>query len=202
MVADLVSASFDLYRDVRDALSEALFFELYGNLFLLYRADRHAAPEIGEPHPPDARQLPFVQEALASAAEGGYPEALARVGELLERRGRKIPLSLVELKAELMEEYRDILPDIPRHDMRRIRGEQEMIVRYEPEKALATLPLLLRDPADRGRLLTLLDRLLTDGRIHLDGILPEQRAILKRIRGVLSVRAEEMPRLLNKGVIS
>jgi hypothetical protein len=86
--------------------------------------------------------------------------------------------------------------------MRRIRGEQEIIVRYEPEKALETLPLLLRDPADRGRLLTLFDRLLTDDRIRRDGVTSEQRAILKRIRGVLSARAEEMPRLLNKGVIS
>jgi len=202
MVSDLVSASFDLYRDVRDAMSEALFFEVYGNMFLLYRADRHGAPEAGQPHPTDPRELPFVREALASTGEGGYPEALARVAALLARRGRPIPLSVIDLKEELIEEYRDILPDIPRHEMRRIRGEQEIIVRYEPEKALETLPRLLRKQTDRGRLLALFDRLLSDDRIVLDGLSPEQRTMLKRIRGVLAVRAEKMPRLRNKGVIS
>jgi hypothetical protein len=202
MVASLVSASFDLYRDVRDALSEALFFELYGNLFLLYRSDRHGALEAGEPHPTDPRQLPFVQEALASVGAGGYPEALARVAALLARRGQQIPLARVDLKEKLLKEYRDILPDIPRHEMRRIRGEQEIIVRYEPEQALDTLPRLLRKQADRGRLLALFDRLLSDDRIVLDGLSPEQGTMLKRIRDVLAVRAEMMPRLLNKGVIS
>jgi hypothetical protein len=108
----------------------------------------------------------------------------------------------MDFKEELIGEYRDLLPDIPRDQMRRIRGEQEIIIRYEPEKALGTLPQLLHDPADRGRLLTLLDRLLSDDRIHLDGVTPEQRATLKRIREVLSVKAEEMPLLFSKGVIS
>jgi hypothetical protein len=202
MVAGLVSASFDLYRDVRDAVSEALFFELYGSLFLLYRPDRHGEPGAGEPQPLDPRELPFVREALDSAATGGFPEALARVGALLARRGRPIPLSRVELKEELLEDYRDLLPDVPRHEMRRLRGEQEVIVRYEPEKALETLPRLLEDPADRNRLLAVFDRLLTDDRIHRDELSPEQRATLKRLREALSARAEELPRLLSKGVIS
>jgi hypothetical protein len=150
----------------------------------------------------ETRELPFVQEALASMGEGGYPEALARVGALLARRGQPIPLSQIELKEEMIEDYKDLLPDIPRDQMRRIRGEQEIIIRYEPEKALETLPQLLRDPADRSRLITLFDHVLTDDRIHLDDVTPEQRAMLKRIREKLSVRAEEMPRLLHKGVIS
>jgi hypothetical protein len=108
----------------------------------------------------------------------------------------------MELKEEFIGDYRDLLPDIPRDQMRRIRGEQEIIIRYEPEKALETLPQLLRDPADRSRLLTLFDHLLSDDRLHLDGVTPEQRAMLKRIREKLSVKAEEMPRLVSKGVIS
>lgn len=53
-----------------------------------------------------------------------------------------------------------------------------------------------------AKLLALFDRLLCDDRIVLDGLSPEQRTMLKRIRGVLAVRAEKMPRLLNKRVIS
>jgi pimeloyl-ACP methyl ester carboxylesterase len=202
MVSDLVSASFDFYRDVRDAISEAIFFEVYGNMFLLYSEDKDKAKEQERLPVQDPRELPFVQQALASIGEGGYPEALARMGALLARRGYPIPLSQVELMEEMIEDYKDLLPNIPRDQMRRISGEQEIIIHYEPVKALETLPQLLRDPADRARLVTLVDHVLSDDRIHLHGVTSEQRTMLGRIREVLSVKAEEMPRLLSMGVIS
>ena len=202
MVSGLVSASFNFYRDVRDALSEAIFFQVYGDLFALYLEDRPGVQARELPKIQDPRELPFVKAALTSIAEGGYPEALARMGSLLARRGHPIPLSQVELMKEMIEDYKDLLPNIPRDQVRRIRGEQEIIIRYEPGKALETLPQLLRDPADRARLVTLVDHVLSDGRLHLDDVTPEQRTMLGRIREVLSVKAEEMPRLLSKGVIS
>jgi len=195
MVSALVSASLDFYRDMRDAMSEAMFFQTYGNMFLLYLADKHKPEEREIEGVSEPRELPFVREALASIGEGGYPEALARVGALLARRGQPIPLSRMELKEELIGEYRELLPDIPRDQMRRIRGEQEIVIRYEPEKAVETLPQLLSDPADRKKLLTVVDRLLSDKRINLEGATQEQRAMLKRIGNVLSVKAEELPRL-------
>lgn len=194
MVSDLLSASFSFYRDIRDAVSEALFFQTYGAMFLLYIEDKEEAKEAEGPKKQDPRELPFVRDALASITEGGYPEALARVGALLARHGQPIPLSRMELKEEMIGEYRDLLPDIPRDQMRRIRGEQEIIVRYEPGKALESLPQLLQDPADRQKLLTLVDRMLSDKRIHLEEATPEQRAMLKRIGQVLDVKAKEMPR--------
>ena len=144
------------------------------------------------------RELPFVREALASIGEGGYPEALARVGALLARRGQPIPLSRIALKEELIQEYRDLLPDLPRDQMRRIRGEQEIIIRYEPEQALAMLPQLVRDPADRSRLLAFCDRVLADPRINLEGATPGQRETLKRIGEALAVKPAELPLLMPK----
>jgi hypothetical protein len=194
MVSDLVSASLDFHRDIRDALSEAFFFQFYGNLFVFAMEDK---PGAGERELPklDPRELPFVREALASIGEGGYPEALARVGALLARRGQPIPLSRMELKEELIGEYRALLPDLPRDRMRRIRGEQEIIVGYEPERALATLPQLLLSPEDRRKLLTLMDRMLSDRRISPEFASPEQRTMLKRIAEILFVKAEEIPLL-------
>jgi hypothetical protein len=179
-----------------------MFFQIYGNMFVLYMGDKLEVKEREVPKALDPRDLPFVKEALASMAEGGYSEALARVGALLARRGQPIPLSRIELKEELIGEYRDLLPDIPRDQMRRIRGEQEIIIRYEPEKAIETLPKLVRDPADRKRLLTLVDRVLSDKRINLESATQEQRTMLKRIGKVLSVKGEEMPLLSGKGAKS
>ena len=185
MVSELVSASLDYYRDIRDATSEATFFQTYGSLFSLYLADRHEAKERRLAPPSDPRELPFVRDALASIAEGGYIEALTRTAYLLGRHGEPLPLERLQLKEELIHEYRDLLPDIPRDEARRIRGEQEIICRYEPEQAITSLPTLLREPEDRQRLVTLLERLLADPRIQAAGVTDAQRKMLARIHGVL-----------------
>jgi pimeloyl-ACP methyl ester carboxylesterase len=181
--SELTSASLDYTRAVRDALSEAAFFQIYGNLFSLYLADR-AEAEAAAPAG-DARETPFVKEALASMAEGGYPAALGRVAFLLARKGEPLPLSRIELKQELMNEYREFMPDLPRDAARRIRGEQEIIVRYEPDQAVETLPALLAERADRERLLAFLGRLLADRRVQAFEPSDEQKAMLARIRAVL-----------------
>ena len=191
MTSECISASLDLFRHVRDALSEATFFSIYGNMFLLYLADKQPASEQEAARETPPRELPYVKQALAAIEEGGYPEALARVGAILARHGQPIPLSQLELKEELIAEYRDLLPTLTREQMRRIRGEQEIIVRYEPERAIETLPLLLAKQADRKRLLTLIDHILFDKRIH--GATPQQRAMVERIRKMLPITRGPRP---------
>ena len=176
---EVVAATLDYYRDLRDATSEALFFQTYGNLFGMTIADREKRAVEA---PVDPRELPFVKAALAAIGEGGYPEALARAGELLARRGMPVPLARLELKAELVKEYADLLPDLPLHEWKRIRGEQDAIVRFEPERALETLPRLLADSSDRERFLQVLERLTTDPRVHAEKATPEQIAMVARIR--------------------
>jgi len=194
MVSELVSASLDYYRAVRDAVSEAAFFQIYGNLFSLTLADQRRAEE---PKPAaDPRELPFVKEALASIEEGGYAEAIARVAFLLARKGEPLPLSRLQLKLELMGDYRELLPAVAPDEARRIRGEQEIIVRYEPEKAIQTLPVLLAERAERDRLLTLLDRLLADKRVQHVEPSADQMAMLERIRSVLGSAGSWRPQVV------
>ncbi|HUH94544.1 MAG TPA: DUF3141 domain-containing protein [Casimicrobiaceae bacterium] len=182
-VSELTSASLDCYRALRDAMGEAAFFQIYGNLFAFYLGDGRgietAAPRV------DPRELPFVRDALASIDKGGYAEALARVAFLMAHKDEPLPLSRLQLARDLIEEYRELLPDIPRDEARRIGGEQEIIARYEPEKAIQTLPALLADRKDRERLLTLLERVLADKRMQRIQPSPEQKAALARIRSVL-----------------
>ncbi|HET9338353.1 MAG TPA: DUF3141 domain-containing protein [Casimicrobiaceae bacterium] len=193
------SASLDYYRAMRDASSEAAFFQTYGNVFSLYIADKHASEQQAAERIAEPRELPFVQDALASIAEGGYPEALARVACLLARKGEPLLLSRLEARREIAAEYRDLLPALPPHEWRRVRGEQEIVVRYEPEKALATLPSLLADPADRERLVTQVRRLLADERVQRAKPSAEQMAIVERIGATLGTRAPKaIPRKTRK----
>ena len=198
LVSELISASLDYYRALRDAASEAAFFQIYGNLFSLYLADK---PEARAEQVTDPRETPVVKEAMAAIAEGGYPEAVARVAYLLARKGEPLPLSRLQLKQELVDEYRELLPAIPWDEARRIRGEQEIIVRYEPEKAVETLPALLSERVDRDRLLTLLDRLLADKRVQAVKPSAEQVAALGRIRAVLGAGGarEQQRELVKRG---
>jgi pimeloyl-ACP methyl ester carboxylesterase len=185
--AELLSASLDYYRDVRDAASEAAFFQVYGNLFSLYVADKQEAEARERAAVSDPRELPYVKEALASISEGGYPAALTRCAYLLQRKGEPLPLARLELKQELMADYRDLIPQVAPDERRRIRGEQEIIVNYEPERAIETLPDLVADPAERARLVELLTRLLADDRVQQLGATPGQTAMLARIKKVLGM---------------
>jgi hypothetical protein len=192
MLSELTSASLDYYRALRDAVSEAAFFQIYGNLFALY-VGGEAASRVPSA---EGRELPFVQEALASIAQGGYAEALARVAFLLARKGEPLPLSRLQLKQELIGEYHELIPALSPDEARRIRGEQEIIVRYEPERAIETLPALLAERGDRDHLLTLLDRLLADKRVQTIDPTPEQLAMLERVRAVLELATSRRPRVV------
>ncbi len=185
--SQLLSASLDYGRDVRDALSEAAFFHIYGNLFADDLAPVKQSRQ--DARPLDPRSLPAVQEALAAIAKGGYPEAVARVAALLTRGQTAIPLAQIELRAGLMDDYAALLPQISQEERRRIRGQQAVIVEFEPERSLETLPALLPDPADRARLLTLCERLAVDPRLWKERSAPEQLAMLERIRKALAAPA-------------
>jgi pimeloyl-ACP methyl ester carboxylesterase len=184
-LVDLASATLEYQRALRDAFTEALFFHVYGNLFSLYIADREPAPA---PQPTDPRELPVVKEALASIDKGGYPEAFARIGYLVTRRG-DVPLARLEAGQQMVKDYSEFLPAVTLEQMRRIAGEQEIIATYEPDMAIATLPALLPQREDRERLLTLLDRLADDPRVRHEGLTPGQRAMHERIRNTLGAPA-------------
>ena len=68
----------------------------------------------------------------------------------------------MELKRAFIEKNSDLLPDVPSHENRKIRGQQALIVSSEPELALQTLPVLLSDTMDRDRFLTLLERVISE----------------------------------------
>jgi pimeloyl-ACP methyl ester carboxylesterase len=184
LTSELTSAALDCQRALRDAFAEATFFQLYGNLAAFYLPDAQSAD--AKALPSDPRDLSFVKEALASVDKGGYAEALARVAVLMAHKDEPLPLSRLQLAHDLLEEYRDFLPELPLDEARRIGGEQEIIARYERDKAVAALPSLLRDADDRKRLLDLLDRVLADQRVQRIQPSAAQKTMLARIRSVLA----------------
>ena len=185
-MSGLVGASLDYCHALRDVLRGVQSFTTSGGMFPPYLLDRQAAEERIAVAATDPRELPFVKEALAAIGEGGYAEAFARVAFLLARGDAMPPFSQAVLRQELVKDYADLVPSLPPEQWRRIRVEQEIIARYEPEHSINTLPDLLTHTADRERLVMLIKRVLADRRIQADKPTDEQIAMLERICGVLN----------------
>jgi pimeloyl-ACP methyl ester carboxylesterase len=180
--AALVSAAWDHYRDLRDAASESMFFQVYGGLFGMQVADRALLEAERTRTAASALQAERVETLVARIGEGGYPAAVARALALLARRGQPIRLDEIEAKMDLFGEYRDLLPPLPVETLRRIRGEQEVIVAHEPQRALDTMPALLADPADRQRFFALFERMLADPRVRATQPTKGQREVIDQLR--------------------
>jgi pimeloyl-ACP methyl ester carboxylesterase len=187
--SQVLSATLDLYRALRDAASEAMFFQTFGGLFALTMADDERADAARTEAERRAEDGERVQRLLATAGQGGYPEAVARIGALLARAGEPMPLEKLELREELRQDYADLLPALDPAEWRRLRGEQELLCRHAPEQAIATLPALLGDPAERARFVALADRLATDPRLQRTKPTAAQRALAERLRKLLAAPA-------------
>ena len=59
---------------------------------------------------------------------------------------RIMSLAYLNEDKDISDDYRALLPETAPDEQRRIRGEQDTIVRYERERAVATLPALSGAP--------------------------------------------------------
>jgi hypothetical protein len=173
----VITAGLDLYRDLRDATMEALFFQMYGPPAVLGIVPE-AAPQVSRARP-DPRELPLVRDAHAAIGTGGYPEALALIGALIGKGAGPIPLARLDLVEHLIRSD-EVLSRLPAEAVRRIRAEQGVVAELEPERGLRSLPRLLAEPADQQRALAVLDEAVAAVELT-----QEQQAMLDRVRGVL-----------------
>jgi hypothetical protein len=177
-MAAVTSASWDFYRDLRDASVENVFFRTYSTASL--------GAEVGEKAAAaedliDMRMAGSVKEALSHIEEGNRMTASVRIALLLTKAGTgRRRLSAMKRTRELVGKDVGLL-DLPVETAREIIREQSYIVDFEPEKALETLPKLLPTSEDRRISIDLLDRL--EGRIEAN---PQQVALLGEIRRLLT----------------
>jgi len=176
-----MSASLDLYRDMRDAWGEMLFFQIYVPMIIFDVVEN--TKDFAFQKTASPRDIPVVKEALAAIERGGYAEALARIGELLHRGEGEIPLYRLEHADKWIKKDK-LFSSLPDNDVRRIRTEQAIIVDLEPQQALETLPYLLSGKQDRERVLELLERFSSEANLT-----EQQERILQMVHTVLDGRA-------------
>ncbi|WP_262031316.1 DUF3141 domain-containing protein [Microvirga sp. Mcv34] len=175
--AAVTSASWDLYRDLRDAAVENTFFRLYGPASIGMASRKESVSE----EPIDLRNAPFVKQALSRIEDGDRTKAMVRAALLLMKAGTgRRRLSAMKRTRELVGQDIGLL-DMPTDTARDIIREQSYIVDFEPVKALLALPKLLRTSADRRALLDMLDHV--EGRIEANS---KQVTLLGEIRRLLA----------------
>ena len=190
--SEMISGSWDLYRDLRDAACESAFFQIYGSMLALgISGDVKAgtAPEAK----PDPRDLPFIQEVLARVDQGGYPEALARIGALVGRFAGAIPLTRLE-KGEAVVRQDKVLSKLGEDEKRRINSEAGVMAMLEPEHTLRALPRLLSKKQERKRALALLEW----GR-KMEGATKEQLDMIDRIVDVIQAAPPKNRQTASRG---
>ena len=160
LAAAMTTASWNLFRDLRDASVENLFFRTYAPVTLAKAARRKET----EPAESIETAVPLpIQKAMARIGEGGPAEAVVRIALLLIKAGTG------RRRLSGMKEIRQMVKDlvgkehayrsVPIDTIRAVIREQSFVVDYEPQQALSALPRLLRAGEDRHRIMAFLDQL-------------------------------------------
>jgi len=179
-VSQSIVAALDLYRDLRDAAAEALFFHVYGNMVSLNVADQQQA--IRRASRVDPRTLPAVRQVLDTVEEGGAIDGFVRIALLVAKAGSgKRRLSSMQRVRELIAPAH-LIDALSEDEFRRLMHEETIIVEYETERARRALPRLLRNAADRRHAHQLLEAMETH--FHLDA---RQRSLVGELRAALPV---------------
>jgi pimeloyl-ACP methyl ester carboxylesterase len=144
-----VETGMKVWRDTLDAWQELSFFSIWGNPMLSQLAEAGRSG-IGVQIGQTLRELPTVQAALMNVDRGGYVEAVIRMLILMARSRGQVRQSRLERSSAVLnntEPFRSLGSE----RRARVIAEQTLIVDFEPEAAVTSLPSLILLQADRER---------------------------------------------------
>lgn len=140
IAAELVEIQLNMYREVRDAFTEILFFNIYTSPHVKTvtrpHHKTHTRREV------DVKTYPEIKAAMAIMDQGGVPEAVVRMLHLLTKargyvRRTRLERELKALRSSLFPDLKDEEP------LSKVIHQQSLIVDFEPKLAVESLPKLL-----------------------------------------------------------
>ncbi|WP_338082020.1 DUF3141 domain-containing protein [Donghicola mangrovi] len=142
-----VEQAIDMWRDTRDMMTEMSFYALWSNPWGRNFGSTHETRRTLK-NPQELRNLPEVTQALFNMRRGGFAEAVIRMLILLAENRGAVRRDRLERASRLLtkdEPFKSLGAE--RRAM--IIQEQTLIVTYEPEEAIASLPDLLTTQPER-----------------------------------------------------
>jgi len=148
LMASMMEQGWNMVRDVRALATEMAFLSLYANPLAIWygasRAHSRARKDANE-----LRALPEVLGAMDRIDEGGFPEAVVRMLVALASTRGDVRRDRLERSSEVLT-TREPFASMDSAERARIIHEQTLIVHFEPDEALAALPKMIQNPADRA----------------------------------------------------
>lgn len=145
--AALIEQSMDLFRDLRDTMYENLFYTVWGSPYMRWFG-RTKQPGRTLMRKDELRSLPPVQTALMHIEEGGFREAVVRMLILLADSRGNVRRDRLERSSRVLtqdEPFRSLTPD----ERSLMLQEQTLIVEFAPDRAIESLPKLLKTKQER-----------------------------------------------------
>ncbi|MEW2915664.1 DUF3141 domain-containing protein [Ruegeria sp. ANG10] len=158
LTADWIEQAMDLGRDLRDAWYEGMFYALWGGPLAAWFGQKNAAHRT-LPDPETLKALPEVEAALAHMKQGGLPEAVIRLLLLLASSNQSFRAEILHRWAHVFQ-HEAPFRELTVEDRQRMLREQTVIVTFNEQGAIDTLPDLLPRVADRKQAVDLLKRIL------------------------------------------
>jgi tellurite resistance protein len=185
---DVAASWINLARDARDGFVEQYFYGVW-NTPAMRTIGAAMAPRISQVPGTDLRAVPEVRSALAQMGRGNFAVAVVRMLLLLAASRTSVRRDRLERSNELLTKQ-EPFASLGEETRTRIIHQQNLIVEFEPEQALATLPKLLPRAEDRPKAIELCRYVTgTD-----EEMAPETREVMDKIRQVLEVHeAREAP---------
>jgi pimeloyl-ACP methyl ester carboxylesterase len=156
LASDSVEQSWNVYRDMRDAMQEMTFHMIYSSPFMRLigaqgLVNRHEAVA------DNLLDLPEVRDALDHVEDGGEAEGAIRMLELLSGARGYVRRTRLERELQIFatEEPFSSMDEAMRA---KLIHAQSLVVQFAPEKAKESLPRLLKTPEERERALDLVMR--------------------------------------------
>lgn len=176
-----IEQALDLWRDVRDMGRELAFYSLWGTPWARVFGQTHEARRTLKDHD-ELRGLPEVTQALEKMDQGGFPEAVIRMLVLLAgNRG--------QVRRDRLDRARHVLTQdepfksLGAEQRARLIHQQTLIATFESERAVQTLPDLLRTQEERVLAMQVVQ--------YVPGVVeemsPETLALIQRLRQVLQL---------------
>jgi tellurite resistance protein len=186
-VSQQIEQSLDRYGDLRDRNEELLFKTIYNSPLVQALAGLRAPyadarkPRARDEH---AEQLLEAKiEAIKTREEqGGFAEAVLRIILAVAQAEHMVDARGFRLAQRIKQEHPE-LRRIPREQMRAAAKEEAFMLRFDHERALAALPLMLRGEEQRREAVEIVRRIgYADGEITAEG-----EAVLDKIERILGL---------------
>ncbi len=147
LMVDAMTQAIDFMRDQRDMMVEMTFFALWSNPFArAFGASHELRRSLKDQS--ELRALPEVQEALANIDHGGFAEAVIRMLVLMADDRKGVRRDRLERSSRLLTED-EPFASLGSDARAAMISRQTLIASYEPDRAVETLPLLLRTAKER-----------------------------------------------------